>query len=95
VVERRDFEQWIAQDLQDICRCIDEALEKAGLEADAIDKVFLTGGTSLVPAVRTLFETRFAPEKLESGDELLSVASGLALLGQDPNLDDWTIKTAG
>jgi hypothetical chaperone protein len=93
VVERRDFEQWIAQDLQDICRCIDEALEKAGLEADAIDKVFLTGGTSLVPAVRALFETRFAPEKLESGDELLSVASGLALLGQDPNLDDWTIKT--
>ncbi len=93
-VERKDFEQWIDQDLQDISRCIDEALEQAGLEAAAIDKVFLTGGTSLVPAVRALFEVRFAPEKLESGDELLSVASGLALLGQDSNLDDWTIKTA-
>ena len=51
-VARQDFEQWIEQDLQDISRSIDEALEKAGLEAGAIDKVFLTGGTSLVPAVR-------------------------------------------
>ena len=94
-VARQDFEQWIDEDLQAISACIDEALEKAGLEATAIDKVFLTGGTSLVPAVRHLFETRFSPEKLESGDELLSVASGLALLGQDPNLDAWTIKTGG
>lgn len=92
-VARKDFEQWIDQDLQGISRCIDDALGKAGLEAGAIDKVFLTGGTSLVPAVRALFEARFPADKLESGDELLSVASGLALLGQDPNLEDWTIKT--
>ena len=94
-VARADFERWIAEDLQAISGCIDEALEKAGLEAGSVDKVFLTGGTSLVPAVRRLFEQRFSPEKLEAGDELLSVASGLALLGQDPRLEDWTIKTGG
>ena len=30
-----------------------------GLTEDAIDRVFLTGGTSLVPAVRGLFTARF------------------------------------
>ena len=43
-----------------------------------IDRVFLTGGTSFVPAVRRLFEQRFARDRIESGDELLSIANGLA-----------------
>ena len=33
----------------------------------AVDRVFLTGGSSLVPAVRALFEARFGAEKLRSG----------------------------
>jgi hypothetical chaperone protein len=43
--------------------------------------VFLTGGTSFVPAVRRLFETRFGAEKLVAGGEFVSVAEGLALMG--------------
>jgi hypothetical chaperone protein len=40
--------------------------------------VFATGGTSLVPAVRAQLVSRFGGAKLEGGDELTSVAWGLA-----------------
>ena len=53
------------------------------LQQDAIDRVFLTGGTSLVPAVRGLFTDRFGPERVTGGDEFVSVAEGLALIGRD------------
>ena len=39
----------------------------------------MTGGSSFVPAVRAIFEQRFGAEKLRGGQELTSVASGLAL----------------
>ncbi len=45
----------------------------------AIDRAFLSGGTSFVPAVRELITTRFGPEKIQSGDEFTSIAQGLAL----------------
>jgi hypothetical chaperone protein len=41
--------------------------------------VFLTGGSSFVPAVRRIFEDRFGASKLRFGGEFTSVASGLAL----------------
>jgi hypothetical chaperone protein len=41
--------------------------------------VFLTGGSSLVPAVRGIFEKRFGSDKISSGSEFTSVARGLAL----------------
>ena len=39
----------------------------------------MIGGIVFVPAVRRLFEQRFGADKLRSGDELMSIASGLAL----------------
>jgi hypothetical chaperone protein len=44
-----------------------------------VDRVFLTGGSSLVPAVRRIFEDRFGAERVQTGDEFTSVARGLAL----------------
>jgi len=43
--------------------------------------VFLTGGTSFVPAVRRIFEARFGPDRVKTGNEFTSVAKGLALRG--------------
>jgi hypothetical chaperone protein len=43
-----------------------------------IDRVFATGGTSLVPAVRDRLIKRFGADKLVGGEELTSVAVGLA-----------------
>lgn len=51
------------------------------MPAEAIDRVFLTGGTAFVPAVCRLFEQRFGLKKLAGGGEFVSVAEGLALLG--------------
>jgi hypothetical chaperone protein len=41
----------------------------------------MTGGSALVPAVRSLFAHKFGAEKLVGGDEFSSVAQGLALMG--------------
>jgi hypothetical chaperone protein len=83
VIERAEFEGWIVPDLARMGGVIDEVLASAGLMPDAIDKVFLTGGTSFVPAVRGLFTGRFGGEKVSSGGEFVSVAEGLALIGRD------------
>jgi hypothetical chaperone protein len=88
-VERADFERWIARDLAAIDKCVDEALTSAKLKHAAIDQVFLTGGSSFVPAVRALFEQRFGPEKISAGAELESIAAGLALIGGEDDLTPW------
>ncbi len=91
-VARADFESWIAPDLVRIAETVDAALVKAGLTPDDIDHVFLTGGSSLIPAVRKIFESRFADHKIDSGNELTSIAHGLALIGQEPNLNEWIVE---
>lgn len=90
-VARADFEAWIADDLARMGSAIDEALVDAGVEARAVDRVFLTGGTSLVPAVRRLFEQRFGAERIDAGGELTSIAHGLALIAQADDLSGWTV----
>jgi hypothetical chaperone protein len=82
-ISRSDFEQWIAPDIARIAATVDTALAEAGLREDAIDQVFLTGGTSLVPAVRGIFSNRFGAERVTGGGEFVSVAEGLALIGRD------------
>ena len=82
-IARADFESWIAPELARLGATIDRALATAGLDPGEVDHVFLTGGTSFVPAVRRLFETRFGPKKLAAGGEFVSVAEGLALIGRD------------
>lgn len=91
-VAREEFEGWIAPELALIETAVDEALSDAGLGPDGIDRVFLTGGSSLVPAVRKIFHRRFPAEKIESGSELESIASGLALMGWERDLSRWTLR---
>jgi hypothetical chaperone protein len=82
-ISRSDFEHWIASDIARIATTVDLALAEAGLGEDAIDRVFLTGGTSLVPAVRRVFTARFGAGRVTGGGEFVSVAEGLALIGRD------------
>lgn len=83
VIERRDFESWIAPDLSAMGEAIDRALTVASLAPGDVDRVFLTGGTSFVPAVQALFSDRFGVERVSAGGEFVSVAEGLALIGRD------------
>jgi len=80
-ITRSDFEAWIAGDLVRLGTTVDQALASAGLAYGDIDKVFLTGGSAFVPAVRRLFADRFGASKLAGGGEFVSVAEGLALIG--------------
>jgi hypothetical chaperone protein len=86
---RPDFERWIAGDIARIEQTVDRLLETEGVPVDAIDSVFLTGGSSFVPAVRRVFETRFGAQRLADGENFQSVAFGLALIGLEDNLNPW------
>jgi hypothetical chaperone protein len=77
-IARSDFERWIDGDLDAIDGVLDRVLAQAGVAKSAIDRVFATGGSSLVPAVRARLQARFGAGKLVGGEELTSVAWGLA-----------------
>jgi len=78
-ITRTEFEIWIAEELLSIEACIDSLLRSAGVDAREVDRVFLTGGTSFVPAVRRIFSKRFGEDRIRAGNEFTSVAHGLAL----------------
>jgi hypothetical chaperone protein len=78
-VTRAQFESWIAPDLRRIEQAVAEVMTSSGTDERTVDRVFLTGGSSLVPAVRRIFERRFGVDRVSAGDEFTSVASGLAL----------------
>ena len=89
-IRRAEFEEWVAPELAEIGACVDRALGAANLEEGKIDRVFLTGGSSFVPAVRALCEARFGAAKIETGDQLVSIAYGLSLIGREPDISRWT-----
>ncbi|MGK7870462.1 Hsp70 family protein [Falsiroseomonas sp. E2-1-a20] len=82
-IARADFEFWIAPELAQIRTAVDAALADAALAPAQVDRVFLTGGSSLVPAVRRIFAERFGEDRVVAGGEFVSVAEGLALIGRE------------
>ncbi|GAA0452038.1 MULTISPECIES: Hsp70 family protein [Sphingomonas] len=90
-VTRAQFEAWIAPDVARIEAAVDAALAAAAVPPTAIDRVFLTGGTSLTPRIRRLFTERFGEEKIASGGELTSIAHGLALIGEQEDVAAWAV----
>lgn len=92
MIKRSDFESWIVDDLARIEGALDDVLTKTETKTGEIDKVFLTGGTSFVPAVRRIFTERFDAGKIETGGELLSIAHGLALIGERDDITQWTVQ---
>jgi hypothetical chaperone protein len=85
-VQRSEFESWISEELAAIEQSVAALLAKTGVHAKDVDKVFLTGGSSFVPAVRRIFELQFGSNKIRTGGEFTSVARGLALCGSRADL---------
>ncbi len=79
-VTRGEFERWIEDDLRAIESAVDELVSKTGIAPAAVDRVFLTGGTSFVPAVVRIFTSRF--REVTRGEAFTAVAHGLALRAQ-------------
>jgi hypothetical chaperone protein len=79
MVKRTEFEEWIAEDLAQIEASVDSLIAASGIARGDVDMVFLTGGSSFVPAVRRIFESRFGAARIRTGNEFTSVARGLAV----------------
>ncbi len=91
IITRAEFESWIEEELAAIEGALDEVLANASIAIGDIDRVFLTGGSSFVPAVRRIFERRFGGERVESGNEFVSIANGLASIGLREDVDAWVV----
>lgn len=81
---RAQFESWIAEDLATIEHSVEALLKSTGVGPREVDRVFLTGGSSFVPAVRQIFTSRFGQDRIRGGNEFTSVAQGLALRAARP-----------
>lgn len=74
---RAAFDRAIATRIERLYEAARDCIAAAGLAPAAIDTIFLTGGSSRVPAVRTAIGRAAPSARLASGSDLLSVASGL------------------
>jgi len=82
-VTRAQFEEWISDELHAIASCVDQMLGSSAVIPSDVDRVFLTGGSSFVPAVRDIFEQRFGRDRIVGGSEFTSVVKGLALRSRE------------
>lgn len=79
-VSRSQFERWIEPEVSKIDRCVDHLLAKCNVAPKQVDAIFMTGGSSFVPAIRRLFERKFGTQiPIRADQEFTSVAEGLAL----------------
>jgi hypothetical chaperone protein len=90
-VTRAEFEAWIEEELGAIEGALDQVLANASIATLDVDRVFLTGGSSFVPAVRRIFERRFGAGRIESGNEFVSISNGLASIGLREDVDSWVV----
>jgi hypothetical chaperone protein len=78
-LSRKELNDFISEKILKISETVDETMKLANIGTGDIDAVFLTGGTSLTPIIRDLFEKKFGSDKINSLDSFTSVVSGLAL----------------
>ncbi len=78
-ITRKAFNAVIAHHTQKIKTTLDETMAMANIGYEQIDKVFLTGGSTLVPAVKNIYKEFFSEEKIVHTDVFSSVGYGLAI----------------
>jgi hypothetical chaperone protein len=74
---RADFKRAIESSIDRLYRAARDCIAAAGVKPSAIDTIFLTGGSSRVPAVRAAIARAAPTARLSGGADLLSVALGL------------------
>ena len=75
---RRDFDRAIGSAMERLYKAAGACIAAAGLKPDAVETIFLTGGSSRVPAVRAAVARAAPSARVAGGSDLLSVALGLA-----------------
>jgi len=79
VVLRGDFQKWIDPEMGAITACVERLLARCNIDGRDVDAIFMTGGSSFVPVIRSIFENKFPHAAIRAGQEFTSVAEGLAL----------------
>jgi len=77
MAERVDFERAIEAKTARLYKTASDCIAAAGLSTAAVDTIFLTGGSSRVPAVRTAIARAAPSARMAAGSDFLSVALGL------------------
>jgi len=76
-----DYDSVIDKDVQRISDYLDTFMLSNNIKPNDIDCLFMTGGTSMVKAIQSLFRNKFPHIPVNSGDNFKSVAKGLAYSG--------------
>ncbi len=79
LLRREGFEMAVEAPIARIGSSLQSVLAQAGLRADQIGTVFMTGGSSGLPILRSLVQSALPGVKIATGDMLGSVGTGLAL----------------
>jgi hypothetical chaperone protein len=80
-VMRGRFERLITGLLQETETLLDQVLRRAGIGASDVALVVTTGGSSAIPAFRSLLARRFPTATVRDAAAFTSVAAGLAMPG--------------
>jgi hypothetical chaperone protein len=80
---RTGFDDAIAKEITRLRLSVWNCLALAGIDSGDIDTVFMTGGSSRVPAIEALMREEVPNANIRRGDDFLSVALGLTLEAQN------------
>ncbi|OLC58597.1 MAG: hypothetical protein AUH85_00495, partial [Chloroflexi bacterium 13_1_40CM_4_68_4] len=80
-VTRGRFETLVSPLLEDTEVLLDAVLAKAGVVAENVGEVVTTGGSSAIPAFRSLLAKHFPRSRVREAAAFTSVAAGLAMPG--------------
>ena len=78
-ISRDNFESYCHNLINQLQTTINTSLSTAGIKANQIDSVFLTGGTTQIPAVYHMIKSIFTHSQFVTGDIYGSVGKGLAI----------------
>jgi hypothetical chaperone protein len=77
-LELDEFNMYIQKEVAIVKGFLDDFIRDSPVDIDAIDHIFLTGGSSLLGSIFTIFKDKFSADKIQRGDNFNSVAQGLA-----------------
>ena len=81
-VRRSAFEAMIRPELDTVKQTIAEAMNEAGVTAEDVDRVLVTGGSGQIPAFRSDLSATFGEARLEQRDAFTAVVHGLGVRAQ-------------
>lgn len=73
-----EFQSIIKKNINAIEGCLVNFLKKSNIKPEMIDRIFLTGGSSLVIPIQEIMKRHFTNDKIIMGDSFNSVSNGLA-----------------